>query len=80
LRTFIQRRITHKLNRQEETAQKSSCMYLYSFYFNFSDRKWVKIAEMPALTTCIMKNPSAPKVLTIFCILIRMKFYKLHLH
>jgi hypothetical protein len=29
---------------------------------NFS-RKWVKIAEMPALATDIMKKPSAPKVL-----------------
>jgi hypothetical protein len=35
LRTFIQRRITHKLERQEETAQKLSCMYLYSLYLNF---------------------------------------------
>jgi hypothetical protein len=34
--TFIQRRIMHELERQEETAQKMSCMYLYSFYFNFS--------------------------------------------
>jgi hypothetical protein len=36
LRTFIQRRIMHKLERREETAQKVSCKYLYSFYFNFS--------------------------------------------
>jgi hypothetical protein len=35
-RTFIQRRIMHKLERQEETAHKISCMYLCSFYFNFS--------------------------------------------
>jgi L-fucose mutarotase/ribose pyranase (RbsD/FucU family) len=34
LRTFIQRRIMHELEKQEETAQKMSCMYLYSFYFN----------------------------------------------
>jgi hypothetical protein len=38
LRTFIQRRIMHELERQEETAQNISCMYLYSFYFNFSDK------------------------------------------
>jgi hypothetical protein len=36
LRTFIQRRIMHELERQEETAQKMSSMYLYSFYLNFS--------------------------------------------
>jgi hypothetical protein len=36
LRTFIQRRIMYELERQEETAQKMSCMYLCSFYFNFS--------------------------------------------
>jgi hypothetical protein len=36
LRTFIQRRIMHKIERQEETAPKISCMYLYYFYFNFS--------------------------------------------
>jgi hypothetical protein len=36
LRIFIQRRIMYKLERQEETAQKISCMYQYSFYFNFS--------------------------------------------
>jgi hypothetical protein len=65
LRTFIQRRIMHKLERQEETAQKMSCtcMYLYSFYFNFSVEKGLKTAETPALATDIMKNPSAPNVL-----------------
>jgi hypothetical protein len=36
LRTFFERRIMHELERQEETAQKISCMYLYSFYLNFS--------------------------------------------
>jgi hypothetical protein len=36
LRTFIQRRIMHELERREETAQQISCMYLYSFYYNFS--------------------------------------------
>jgi hypothetical protein len=36
LRTFIQRRIMHKLERQEETPQKISCISLCSFYFNFS--------------------------------------------
>jgi hypothetical protein len=58
LRTFIQRRIPHKLERHEESAQKISCMYLCSFYF------MGKNAEMPALATDIpvMKNLSAPKV------------------
>jgi hypothetical protein len=37
------------------------------FLFEFFSRKWVKIAEMPALATYIMKNPSAPKVLTERC-------------
>jgi hypothetical protein len=32
LKTFIQRRIMHELERQEETAQKILCLYLYSFY------------------------------------------------
>jgi hypothetical protein len=50
LRTFIQRRITHKLERQEETAQ------------TIFSRKWVKIAEMPAHGyTDIMKTPWHPR-------------------
>jgi hypothetical protein len=36
LRTFIQRWIMHELERQEETVQKISRMYLNSFRFNFS--------------------------------------------
>jgi hypothetical protein len=39
---------------------------VYSFYFKFFSRKWVKIAEVPALATDKMKNPSAPKVLKMF--------------
>jgi hypothetical protein len=52
----------HELERREEAAQKISCTGMY-FLFKFFSRKWVKIAEMPALATDIMKNPSAPKVL-----------------
>jgi hypothetical protein len=36
LRTFIQRRSMLKIERQEETAQLISCMYLCTFYYNFS--------------------------------------------